>query len=682
MKKNTIPAAPVQTQYIKFFGGLDLTTPVLSLKPGNALDATNYEPGLNGGFRRIDGFERVDGRMAPSAATYTLLEGLITGTIALGATVTGATSGATGIAIRVDAAAGMLCVTRQSGQFQVNEAIRVGGVTVGSISATPSPRGYRDAYNDALALAAAADLYRADIGVVPGQGPVRGVWMHKGVLYAFRDKVGGAAGGMYKATGAGWTAIDLGEEVRFTNANASVIEGATLTQGGVTATIRRVVLETGAFVGGVNTGRLILSGRAGGSFSAAAATASGGGTLTLAAAQSAIVQPAGGRYEFVSTNFGGASSTYRMYGCNGTGRAFEFDGAVFVPINTGMALDTPSFIAAHKKKLFLAFAGSVQYSGDGLPYQWTVLVGANEIGLGADITGMAVQAGDTLAIFTRSASYQLNGATSNSFSLLPISDEVGALPYTVQNVGKTYALDDRGLVSTDRTQAYGNFNQSTISAAVQPIIDVLRTKTAGAVVYRNRNQYRALGTDGSGIIASFKDGGLIGITQLQYPVRPTCMASCEDATGKDVVFFGADNGYVHQADTGSSFDGAPIEAYLRMPFNNINSPRMRKRFRKAVMEMAATSYAAIRFQPEFSYGDPDVGTHRLQTANVGGTGGYWDLSDWDAFSYDARLVTSPEFGIEGTGMNMALMFYSSSTIDAGHVLQGMQIHFTLRRLTR
>jgi hypothetical protein len=760
MRQVRIPQTDIKTQYVKFYGGLDLASPVLSLKPGNALEAVNYEPGLMGGYQRIDGFERFDGRPKPSAATYTYLEGTITGAIAVGATLTGATSGATGRVVVVDLALGAVCVTKVTGTFVRNENIKVGATVVGQIKVDPTPRGYRDVKNDAIALAAAADNYRADIGAVPGQGPIRGAWMYKGTVYAFRDAVGGATCGMYKSSAAGWTAVPLGRVLQLqqpskaattsggavqwtahglaagalvrlsgtipANAQANtnyflvnvtansfqlslsaggtalalgdvaagltvlpqvrrINEGDTITgvTSGATAVVTRAVVNVGAWDSFAATVTATAAGVTGSVFQVGELVKVNGNLVAsvLTADKANVLQP-GGRFEFVTYNFTGATDTRRMYACDGVNPAFEFDGTVFLPIYTGMNPDNPKFIKAHKQKLWLAYKGSVQHSGDGSPYAWTILAGADELGMGDDVTGMEVQPGDTLAIFTRGASSQLNGATNDTFQLLPISNEVGAIAYTVQTVGKTMGLDDRGLVATDRTQAYGNFVQGTISLAIQPLIAKLRATAIGSVVYRNRNQYRLYSSDGTGIIATFGDQGLIGMTKLAYPVKPVCFASCEDASGNDVVLFGSDTGYVYQADVGSSFDGAPIEAYLRMPFNNISSPRLRKRFRKAVMEMSASAYASIRFQPEFSYGDPDVGTHRLQTGETTGSGGYWDVDNWDGFFYDARLVTTPEFSIEGTGLNMALIFYSSSAIDLGHTLQGMLIHFSNRRLSR
>lgn len=760
MKQVRIPSSDIKTQYIKFFGGLDLASPVLSLKPGNALDAVNYEPGLMGGYQRIDGYERFDGHAKPSAATYWYLEGQLLGAIALGATLVGATSGATGVVIKVDQALGAVCVTKVAGAFKRGEDVRIGAAVVAHLAVDPLVRGYRDVQNDAIALAAAADNYRADIGPVPGQGPLRGAWMFRGTVYAFRDAAGGASCAMYRSSAAGWVLVPLGRMLQVTQPSKAVTAAGAAIQwaghglaagalvrlsgtipggaqantnyylvnvnpnyfqlsltnggaaialgdvgGGLTCLPQIQQIKEGDTITGVSSGASAVITRAGvnvgawNSFGATATLATAGvanavfqvGELlkvngatvasVLTADKANVLKP-GGRFEFVTYNFTGSSDTRRVYACDGVNPAFEWDGAVFMPILTGMVNDSPKFIKAHKQKLWLAYRGSVQHSGDGSPYAWTILAGADELGMGDDVTGMEVQPGDTLAIFTRSASSQLNGATNNTFELLPISTDTGGLPYTVQAVGKTLALDDRGIVSTDRTQAYGNFVQGTISLAIQPLIDKLRATAIGSVVYRNRNQYRLYSSDGTGIIATFGESGLIGMTKLAYPVKPVCFASCEDAGGNDVVLFGSDAGYVYQADVGSSFDGQVIEAYLRMPFNNISSPRLRKRFRKAVMEMSATAYASIRFQPEFSYGDPDVGTHRLQYGETTGSGGYWDVNDWDGFYYDSRLVTTPEFSIEGTGLNMALIFYTNSAIDLGHTLQGMLIHYSPRRLSR
>jgi hypothetical protein len=63
----------VMYEMIALKGGLDLITPTLSLKPGVARDALNYECNVTGGYTRIAGYERFDGHASPSTAVYVIL---------------------------------------------------------------------------------------------------------------------------------------------------------------------------------------------------------------------------------------------------------------------------------------------------------------------------------------------------------------------------------------------------------------------------------------------------------------------------------------------------------------------------------------------------------------------------------------------------------------------------------
>jgi hypothetical protein len=54
-----------QTPYFPLGGGLDLITPAIAQKPGSAIGALNYEPASNG-YRRVEGYERFDGRTSPT----------------------------------------------------------------------------------------------------------------------------------------------------------------------------------------------------------------------------------------------------------------------------------------------------------------------------------------------------------------------------------------------------------------------------------------------------------------------------------------------------------------------------------------------------------------------------------------------------------------------------------------
>ena len=84
-------------------GGLDLVTPAAVIKPGRVIAGKNYEPHDEGGYRRLQGYERFDGQPKPSDASYWILNYDAGSGAAIVATdtVTGATSSAAGVVMSV-----------------------------------------------------------------------------------------------------------------------------------------------------------------------------------------------------------------------------------------------------------------------------------------------------------------------------------------------------------------------------------------------------------------------------------------------------------------------------------------------------------------------------------------------------------------------------------------------------
>jgi hypothetical protein len=100
------------------------------------------------------------------------------------------------------------------------------------------------------------------------------------------------------------------------------------------------------------------------------------------------------------------------------------------------------------------------------------------------------------------------------------------------------------------------------------------------------------------------------------------------------------------------------------------------------VEVTADGYSEIRFNPDFSYADPDVATHFMRSEEINGMGGYWDESDFNTFYYDGKIVSQPELRIFGSGVNIGLVVFSQSAIDLGHTLSGVILHYTPRKLNR
>lgn len=678
----------IRQDYYPLGGGLDLVTPAISLNPGKVIDSQNYEPAIGGGYRRISGYERFDGRASPSAAAYTMLPVMVTGTISVGNTVTGATSAATGVVLAV--VSGNLVLARVSGTFTASENLTVAAVVQGVTAGLQAINGALQPSDHADYALLAANDQRAFILVVPGSGPIRGVWVFSDIVYAFRDNAGATAGTMWKSSAGGWVQVTFQTQLPFTNAVGQINVGDIVNGGtsGATGTVIGALLMTGTWtVSGV--GMLILSGTVG-TFSSGEAIKVGATTkATSSAVSSTITRLPGGRLEFFNYNFTGSTNTTKMYGVDGVNTAFEFDGTNYFPIRTGMTADIPTHVIAHKGFLFLAFIASVQFSALGNPYAWTVVLGAGEISTSSAVSGFMPQAGtygagSSLAIFTAERTFILYGTSNADFRLVSSIFDLGYLPYTCQQVSNdAYGMTSRGIQALITTLNYGDFDYSSVSHMIQPLITLKRGLTCAATSIRTKNQYRVYFTDNTALAVGLTGDKVSGIMPINYARPVRCIVSATLTTGAEVTYFGSDDGYVYMDNTGTSQDGAVIEAWIRLPFNNDKSPRMRKRFRRAISEVTAEGYAQVNVSYDFGYGNPDVQPSAPAANNVlSGAGGYWDQFTWEQFTWDSPVIANISTAVDGTETNISMLYYSNRAQDMAHTISGTTLISSPRVLSR
>ena len=688
---NRRPRFPnVTPDYFPLGGGLDLLTPAISMPPGKVISSQNYEPQIGGGYRRIGGFERFSGKALPSSKSYWLATVALTGTIAVGETLTGATSSVTGVILYIESAT-VVVLAVVSGTFTPGEDIDNGGGVVGTISAATADSA-ASPENHATYKNLAADNWRAQIATITGSGPIRGVWYYEGSWYAFRDNAGATAGNMWKATASGWSQITFGSEIQFTGAVGEISEGQTITglTSGATALVVKPMLRTGTWtVSGAGT--LIISTITGTWQSGEAVQVGGATKVTSSSLATTITRAAGGTYplgkmDFVNANFTGSTATKKMYGADGVNLAFEFDGTNYIPIRTGMTTDTPKHVVEHKNHLMLSFKGSSQSSSIGDPYAWTVVTGASEIATGEDITGYQVQSGGatsaSLSIFTEGKAFTLYGNSSADWVLSPSGDDIGAFAFCFQSVGNdTMMLTNRGIQRLRSVQDYGNFSYASVSHLVQPLMTQQRGKQTCSTSLRTRNQFRVFFNDNTAVTVGLTGDKINGIMPLDYGMPVRCIHAAEVADGSEVTMFGSDDGYVYQDNSGTSFDGEEITAWIRPSFNHSGSPRVMKQYRSAILELVAEGFTSLNVTYDLGYGTLDVAEG---IASLGeqllAAGGYWDQFTWDSFTWDTQAIGNPRIPLDGTEKNISLLFYSSSDKDDPHTLQGVTITYTATKL--
>ena len=916
--------AAVQTKatYYPLGGGLDVVTPVQSMNPGRVIACSNIEPWFNGGYRRIDGFERFDGQPKPSEQNFIGFEVSAVEDLVIGQIVTGAPSGAMGEIIGIyedDGARGndMIGVTQTTGTFLINDVLTTvtnadedivpdisgtatatdpgsaliindlrecdsgvddpdnivglecvrnewpGGVGVDTVSipmadlpahvttinswtlrvrgrvirkgdavfrdnsvyvvspesddtvlytftfapggdtqsltfsesdsalgfidrsvtqagATATPAEVnaavvtwvqtafmmegdlfdglmleideidivfdydgdveilsapinRDAFDESTEaeyLLAAQDLYRADIGVVPGDAssPVDSAWQLGDLVYAIRNNVGVTAGVLHVESAAGWTTagVTMAEYIFFDvglAAGAVVVEGDTLTGGtsGATGTIHRIVLNAGSTAwDGSGAGYFVLTGVAGGPFTDGEALESpaltqiadaDGINITLAFSIDGI-------YEWENHNFFAGAGTLRAYGVNAVDTfAFELDeGGVVSPIffppspsaaapDEGNPGGPPFLIEEHRNYLWFAFPGGrFINSVQGEPLLITGFLGSNEFGAGDEITGLVSVVGSVLEIFTERESRGLFGFDASDFELKLVAEKSGSRLYGAQKIDTVYTLDDLGVSSLARSDAFGDFIGSTVSQLIQPLVtgDVQDLFTVSTIV-RSSNQYRFYFTDGSGFIMYVPSVGdmnrqrqsqgtdtrtRVQFGVMQYPFAVSRIWNTENGDGMERSYFitqeaGDGFGYVFQDRKGINFDGEVLRSFIRTAFNFLKSPSIRKRFRRVDLEIDAEKPTTLRVIADLSFGVSDSESVTAQPdVRIDAGGGLWDLAEWDEFFWDGQARNNARASIRGTGEAVGFTIFNESATTRSYIMQGLTVHYEPRRLQR
>lgn len=627
---------PLSAPYDLLRGGLDLVSPPMSMPAGRAIAGVNYEPEA-GGYRRIGGYERFDGRPAPSRG-----------------------------ANPADIAARRALITRP-----------------------------------------------------PGQGPIRGVQVYAGAVYCFRDSLSGD-GQMFKSTPAGWVKQTFGTTLNFNAGTVQLVEGAILVgaTSGATATISRVVMQGGAWNGTAN-GYMVLTDVIG-TFMLEQATDSKGGAAAVSL-QNTIGLTGGGHYDFASHNFYGATRRASLYFTSGVDTAFEFDGRSLNPIRTGneagpidsMSLiltragatvigrngdaiiaraqnDKPIHVGVHSNHLFLGFAaGSLMHSGVGEPLDYRALAGAGEISFGGAPTAILSSVSTSLVIFGQTRVEYVQGTSALDFSMKPITDGAGAARWSAQLAGEApIYLDDAGLRKLTTTSAFGDWRMGTLSQLIDPLIRAKREAeilVSASVSVKRKDQYRLFFNDGTGIVLYLgrKAPELMPI-RLPSAVSCACAGEIEDGKGER-IFVGSDDGFVYEMESGTSFDGAPVSAYIRLAWNAERAPSVEKRFHSARIETDSPSPMTVGVDYHVDFNATDNLDGPLTSYLV--AAGSPDLTPAGAAfaSVDWQLAAAGEIRIDdlaGLGRTLALTIVTEHTAEQPHTLTALTLNYSARRQIR
>jgi hypothetical protein len=138
-----------------------------------------------------------------------------------------------------------------------------------------------------------------------------------------------------------------------------------------------------------------------------------------------------------------------------------------------------------------------------------------------------------------------------------------------------------------------------------------------------------------------------------------------------------------QFDTGTSFDGAEIPAYLVTAWDSVKSPRILKRFRAASIEVQGASYAEIQYGYQLGYDSAAVVQlpPTVFPLNLG-TVPHWDSFIWDAFVWDGIGLSPTDVDETGTAENIQVIISSGTNYIAAYSVNSIIHHYSMRRGVR
>ena len=608
--------------------------------PGSARTLINFEPSIEGGYRRVQGYTQYDDDYVPPYGDPVVQASGQTGTTLNIANIYETPSD--GDTFTIDGVAGTY-------------TIDAAGVSFNSTNKTAT-----------LTLTTSLDSSPADKAAITFSnttGLIEGVVYYDGSVIAYRG------GSLWSSDGAGWTKINVPSY------------GTVLTAGGA---------QTGT---SFDVDGLTSVPQVGDTFSvdgielvytvtALPTVTSGAATLTITPALASspadnaaitflsVDRSGGGKLRYDTLNFSG---TQKIVCVDGQNKPFTYDGSTFVVLN-----DAPSdvisadHVAVFKNAVFFAEANYVAFTAPFDETNFNVASGAGVINITKDVTGMKVFR-DQLIVFSTNHIVSIQGSTVSDFTVKPITHDVGCIrPDTIQEVGGDIAfLGPDGIRLLTATQRIGDFGLAVASRPIQDKVrDLVSSNTSFcSCVVRDKNQYRIFGyaagttrANAKGIIGvQFADQTSEGMAWAQLEGIKAYVADSTQEENEVIVFAGSD-GFVYLMETGNTFGGNDISAFYDTPYFSVTDPRLRKTFYKLTTYIDPEGAVTGQVTPRLDFDEINtIQPEAIPLVSDSNAAAFYGSAVYGVSSYGGKLKYVFNHQIIGSGRTVSFQYLFEGT---------------------
>ncbi|MDB0024138.1 hypothetical protein N9E36_01520 [bacterium] len=347
-------------------------------------------------------------------------------------------------------------------------------------------------------------------------------------------------------------------------------------------------------------------------------------------------------------------------------------------------------VATHKNHIFYAKGRVLSF---GAPLTTTDFQSGNGAGnIGLDNSIVAIKSfRDQLIVFTDSSIFRLNGDALATFNLQPITRDIGCIQTdSVQEIGGDVVfMAPDGLRLLSATERIGDFGLAPITKKIQGTFNEfvkLHTEFFSLVI-RNKSQYRLLGwndnftrPNAQGILftqfASPGEASVIDFAETRG-IQATACASVYSGTTEFVLFAGKE-GFLHRMENDtSSFDGNNIATTFATPFYPINDPRIRKTIYKAQFYLDPEGRVNFDLNLKFDFDEsgavvmPAV-TFTNATSNASQ---FYGIGAYGTATYGAKLQKVFSAQTTGSGKTISAQFEADNNTDVPYALDALTLEY-------
>ena len=648
-----------QTYPVEFRGGLITNLSPLQQginAPGSARILINYEPSVEGGYRRIEGYSKYDDDIIPPYGEPVVHGGSQTGTTFVIAACH--TSPEAGDTLEITGVTGTYTIASGGVTFDAtnNRATITLTTSLASSPANGAVVKFLSTTSDYLAIGVAS-------------------WEDTAIVAKNAD--------IFKTGGSGYTKINVPDY------GTPLVNGASQTGGTLAIDGLDTAPQAGdAFkIAGVD---LIFTVTADATVTAGGTTLSIDPNLDSSPADNAVItfisvsRETAGKTRFAKYNFNGTEKIAIVDGLNAPAL---YDDVTFNVLNTAPAdVLGASFVAEVKKHLFFAKGSNVTFTAPYTDTDFTAANGSGVINVGSTITGLAVFR-QNLIIFTERSIHQLLGSTIADFNLQPITTDIGCIDSdTIQEIaGDIMFLAPDGLRLVSGTDRIGDFGLASVSKNIQSnMTSFIGTNTSfTSCVIREKSQYRIFGYNNNitqenaqGILATqFAPQGGEGMAWAETRGIRAYVADSNYNQNVEVVLFANDDGYLYQMEDGNSFDGNLIQTSFATPHLPIADPRVRKTFYK--MFLYADPQGSVNFNVSLRLDFDSQGTIQpppINIQNQSGQVGFYGTGTFGTTRFGSKLLKLFETQVVGSGFTVSFQFESNSD-DPPYSIDALTIEY-------